>query len=226
HRWVWDLRYTTPTATRYAYPISAVPHRTPREPEGSLALPGTYTVRLKADGKVLSEPLRVTMDPRVTATEADLNVEFALEETLAGQVTASAEAALEAHSAREQVEKLSKDATGDLKEKLEAADTALNALLSGARGADGGEGEPGLDGVSREVAGLYGQVGQADAAPTAAQQEAAKKTGAEVTAVLEKWRKVKAGPLKALEGKLQAASLPGINLEQRPATMPEAGDED
>jgi hypothetical protein len=28
HRWVWDLRSTTPTATRHEYPISAVPHDT------------------------------------------------------------------------------------------------------------------------------------------------------------------------------------------------------
>jgi hypothetical protein len=34
HRWVWDLRGTTPTATRYEYPIAAVPHRTPRTPQG------------------------------------------------------------------------------------------------------------------------------------------------------------------------------------------------
>jgi len=36
HRWVWDLRATTPMATRYEYPISAVPHRTPRTPQGPL----------------------------------------------------------------------------------------------------------------------------------------------------------------------------------------------
>ena len=32
HHWEWDLRATTPTATSYEYPISAVPHRTPRTP--------------------------------------------------------------------------------------------------------------------------------------------------------------------------------------------------
>ncbi|HVC48474.1 MAG TPA: hypothetical protein VND90_14635 [Terracidiphilus sp.] len=230
HRWVWDLRYTTPTATEYSYPISAVPHRTPREPQGPLALPGTYTVRLKADGKVLSEPLRVTMDPRVKATAADLEAEFALEQTLAGQVSASAEGALEAHSAREQVEKLQKDAAPAMKETLEAADKALDTLLDGSKDSTGGEKgagkAPGLDGVSREVAGLYGQVGQADAAPTEAQQQAAKKVGAEVAEALEKWQKVKAGPLKALDLKLEAAQMPGIDLERRPTTMPQTGDED
>ena len=226
HRWVWDLRYTTPTATQYDYPISAVPHDTPREPMGPLALPGTYTVRLKADGTVLSEPLTVTMDPRVKATSEDLRALFELEQTLAGQVTSSAEAALEAHSAREQVEKQSKSATGALKESLAAADKALNELLDGAKGEDGAEKKSGLDGVSQEVAGLYGQVGQADAAPTAAQQQAAKKVSAEVAEALEKWQRVKAGPLKALDLKLQSENLPGIDLSRRPKTMPQTGDED
>ncbi|MGB6974409.1 MAG: glycoside hydrolase [Terracidiphilus sp.] len=230
HRWVWDLHGATPTATHYDYPISAVPHRTPREPKGPLALPGSYTVRLRADGKVRTEPLTVTMDPRVKATRADLEAEYALELRLAGQVTASAKAALEAHSAREQVEKLSKDATPAMKETLEAAEKALDALLDGAKDAAGGEEgagkAPGLDGVSREVAGLYGQVGQADAAPTAAQQQAAKKVGAEVAEALGKWQKLKSATLKTLDLKLAAASLPGIDLERQPTTMPQSGDED
>jgi photosystem II stability/assembly factor-like uncharacterized protein len=230
HRWVWDLHYTTPTATHYDYPISAVPHQTPREPQGPLALPGMYTVRLKADGKVLGESLTITMDPRVKATAADLKAMFALEQTLAGQVTASAEAALEAHSAREQVKKLEKDAAPAMKETLEAADKVLDALLDGAKdgavGEEGAEKPPGLDRVSQEVAGLYGQVGQADAAPTVAEQQAATKVGAEVAEVLEKWQKVKDGSLKTLDLKLEAAQMPGINLERRPATMPQTGDED
>src|SRR6202043_2839565 len=72
HRWVWDLRYTTPTATRYEYPISAVPHDTPRTPQGTLALPGTYTLRLTANGKSLTASLTIKMDPRVKASSAEL----------------------------------------------------------------------------------------------------------------------------------------------------------
>ncbi len=71
HRWVWDLHYATPTAPRYEYPISAVPHDTPRTPQGVLALPGTYTVRLTVGGKALTAPLTIKMDPRVTASSAD-----------------------------------------------------------------------------------------------------------------------------------------------------------
>ncbi|MDQ2763404.1 MAG: glycoside hydrolase, partial [Pseudomonadota bacterium] len=73
HRQVWDLHYAAPVAIRYEYPISAVPHRTPRVPQGPLALPGTYTVKLIADGRSTTAPLVITMDPRVHTSASDLN---------------------------------------------------------------------------------------------------------------------------------------------------------
>ncbi len=225
HRWVWDLRYTTPTATRYEYPISAVPHATPRTPQGPLALPGNYTVRLTAGGKTLTAPLTVKMDPRVTATRADLESLFRLESQLSGVVTSSAKAALEAHSAREQMEKLSRAASADTRKLLETEDKALDGLLNGSDKTEG-EKEPGLDDVAEEAVGLYGQVGQADAAPTAAQQRDGDRIGLESKEVVEKWERMKSSALPELNKKLAAAGLPAINLQQRPENMPEGGDED
>ncbi len=226
HRWVWDVRYATPTATRYEYPISAVPNDTPRTPQGSLAPPGTYTIRLTANGKTLTAPLTVKMDPRVTATRADLDSLFRLESRLAAVLTGSAKADLEAHSAREQIEKLKTNAAADMKESLEKQDQELGALLSGKEKSAGREGEPGLDDVAEEVAGLYGQVGQADAAPTAAQQAAGEHLAAESEEVLEHWERMKSISLPALNRKLTAAGMPAINLERKPENMPEGGDED
>ena len=65
HRWVWDLRYAAPVTTTRGYPISAVPMATPRGPEGPLALPGNYLVRLTVDGRRFEAPLTVKADPRV-----------------------------------------------------------------------------------------------------------------------------------------------------------------
>ena len=62
HRFVWDLRYAAPFSIGHGYPISAVPHATPREPLGPVAVPGTYTVRLTAQGKISTVPLNVIMD--------------------------------------------------------------------------------------------------------------------------------------------------------------------
>ncbi len=83
HRWVWDLRETAPPVSSHEYPISAVPGRTPPEPEGPLVLPGAYTVTLTVDGKTLTRPLTVGMDPRVSATSKDLAAQHAAARRLA-----------------------------------------------------------------------------------------------------------------------------------------------
>jgi photosystem II stability/assembly factor-like uncharacterized protein len=86
HRWVWDLRYAPPPATSREYPISAIPHRTPPEPEGPLVLPGAYTVTLTVDGKAFTRTLTVGIDPRVKATAADLAAQHAAARRLAADL--------------------------------------------------------------------------------------------------------------------------------------------
>jgi photosystem II stability/assembly factor-like uncharacterized protein len=78
HRFVWDLRYTPPDAMRHDYPMTATYHDTPREPRGPIALPGEYTVKLTVDGKSLTQPLTVKMDPRVKTPPAALKQQFDL----------------------------------------------------------------------------------------------------------------------------------------------------
>jgi hypothetical protein len=220
------LRYTTPIATNYEYPISAVPHDTPRTPQGPLALPGTYRVRLSADGKVLTAPLTVKMDPRVETSRADLETLFNLEFKLSGMVNSSSEAALQAHSIREQIEKVSKNASQELKESLEKSDEQLASLLDGVKNSAGIEEQPGLDDIAGEIAELYTQVGQVDAAPTDAQQEACTHVNEELAEVEKEWEKVKTSDLPELNHRLKGAHLPDLNLEQKPESMPESGDED
>jgi hypothetical protein len=78
HRFVWDLRYPRPGAVQRDFPISAVVHDTPLEPLGVLAVPGTYTVKLRVDGKVFTQPITLKMDPRTTITPLGLAQQFTL----------------------------------------------------------------------------------------------------------------------------------------------------
>ena len=78
HRFVWDYRYPRPKAVSYDYPISAMAHETPLAPEGVLALPGRYTVKLSVDGRTYTQPLTLKMDPRVEITPSVLHTQFAL----------------------------------------------------------------------------------------------------------------------------------------------------
>jgi photosystem II stability/assembly factor-like uncharacterized protein len=78
HRFVWDLREPPPQSVAQDLPISAVPHDTPRVPEGALVVPGRYTVTLDADGRTLQRSLTVVMDPRVSITSAQLRQQYTL----------------------------------------------------------------------------------------------------------------------------------------------------
>jgi photosystem II stability/assembly factor-like uncharacterized protein len=226
HRWVWDLRYETPVAGRYDYPISAVPHRTPRTPQGPLALPGTYKVRLTVEGKSFTASLSVKADPRVPATKADLAGLFEAETKLAAALSKSSQASLEAHSLSEQLQKLDASAPPDLKVTVASLQKELATVLDGARNATGAETEPGLDDLAGEAGGLYSEVGGADAAPTAAQWKAINHTGEEAEEALHRWQRFKDKTVPVLNAKLRAANLPQIDLKQKPLNMPEGGDED
>ena len=80
----WNIRYDNPPAFNhnYAQVMSAVPHETPYTPEGPLALPGVYTVRLTVDGKAYTQTVTVRNDPRSPASAADLQAQHALQMNL------------------------------------------------------------------------------------------------------------------------------------------------
>jgi photosystem II stability/assembly factor-like uncharacterized protein len=77
HRFTWDLHYTPASAQR-SYPISAIPFNTAPSPSSPWVLPGTYTVRLNVDGKSMTRPLTVRMDPRVKTSAEGLKQQFDL----------------------------------------------------------------------------------------------------------------------------------------------------
>ena len=85
----WDVRYDAPPAFTHTFEINANPGLTPPSPEGPLALPGTYTVRLTVDGRRYTQPLRVRNDPRSPATFADLRSQHALQMAIYGGLEAS-----------------------------------------------------------------------------------------------------------------------------------------
>jgi hypothetical protein len=166
------------------------------------------------------------MDPRVKVTEEELKTLFALENKLSGWVDASAQATLEAHSIEEQIGKLKPVAPAAVKDALEKLDKELAKLIAGTPKTDSSAAETGLDDVAGAAGGLYGAVGQADAAPTVAQKQACEETGKELGKVLHAWEGLKASSLAGVNSALHTAGLPELNLKQSPENMPDDGDED
>jgi photosystem II stability/assembly factor-like uncharacterized protein len=239
HRWVWDLHATAPVTTSRSYPIAAVPQDTPEIPQGPTVLPGTYTVRLTVDGKSYTAPLTVKMDPRVHVTAGALAAQFAVETQLAASLTATSNALLEARSMQQQVAAAPADSTAST--EIAAFKKQLTAIVEGDKGnkGNGNKGNevssataktapavPGLERTNNDLASLYGEIGMADAAPTAAEARDTVATLQKATTVMQHWNKWKQKGLPGLNRALHSAGLKEINPETKAPIEMGAGDED
>jgi len=227
HRWVWDLHETPPQSSAYGYPISAVPHDTPREPLGPSVLPGRYTVRLTAGGKILTAPLSVVMDPRVTTPAAGLSQQHEIEAHLAALINESFDAQAELRGLEHQLETLAKQASGPAAEAVGALRKKVSELAESPRGTSGSPSpEATVSRVAGELGQLYGQVGASDAAPTATQTAALAAVEKDDGAVMARWKAIKSTDLPALNRQLSGAGLAVINLKAEPEPASESQDEE
>ncbi len=228
HRFVWDLHETPPQSSGYNYPISAVPHDTPREPLGPNVLPGKYTVRLIAGGKTLTAPLTVLIDPRVPTPPAGLRQAHDAEVRLAAMMNETFDAVAELRALDQQLDTLSKQASGAVADAVSALRKKASAL-AGARG--GGffappSAEPSISRASGEVGGLYTQVSHVDAAPTATQTAALASAEKDEAEVMARWKAIKSTDIPALNKQLGGAGLTVIKLKAEPEPASESDDEE
>jgi hypothetical protein len=227
HRWVWDLRGPRPLATTYGYPISAVPFDTVRTPLGPSVLSGSYTVKLTVDGKTLTAPLEVRLDPRIKLAPAVLAQQHQLATRLSDLVTRSSQLVLQAQSTVDQLTRLAGKPAA-LKDPIDATLAKATAVLSGPKGpppAPGRERPPSLTGVSGKLVTLYRMV-DIDAAPTSVQGAEVAKAERELTQLATAWVAVRTGELAALNTALTAAGQPAIRPELAPQTQQDEGDEE
>jgi photosystem II stability/assembly factor-like uncharacterized protein len=214
HRWVWDLHYPAPDSPRHDYPIAAIPGDTPRFPLGPTALPGSYTARLTANGKTYTAPFTVKMDPRVHISGAALEKKFQMEMHLGSLLSQTSKAVMQAGSIREPLQKASEQATGATRDSIQAFQNKLAAILGGPTGfAAPPSSEVTLSRVSGQIAGLYGQVWQADAEPTLAQSEALATVERDATDAIKRWDAFRTSDLPALNRALHGANLPEVKIE-------------
>jgi photosystem II stability/assembly factor-like uncharacterized protein len=82
----WDIRYDNPPAFTHTYEINATVGETPVSPEGPLAAPGIYTLKLTVDGKAYTQTVSVKNDPRSPASSAELSAQARMQTMLYDRV--------------------------------------------------------------------------------------------------------------------------------------------
>ena len=117
----WDLRY--PSATSFPGMILWGGGVT-----GPAAPPGTYQVRMTADGKTQTQPLIVKRHPLFKVTDADLQEQFNLTIQIRDKVSEANNAVIQIRRIKTQVAERIGKSNGDA--KLKAAGDALTKNLS------------------------------------------------------------------------------------------------
>jgi photosystem II stability/assembly factor-like uncharacterized protein len=248
HRWVWDLRYAAPVAMTHGYPISAVPHATPRQPQGPLAVAGNYRVRLTVDGQRLEASLVLKPNPRVTTSAEALARQLNLATRLAALLTQSSQALLSAQSEEAQLKALPKEGmardavqsfearlgglTGSSEQKpvdsgaMEAKPPAAAGAAPPAGAAAPSAAPPlNLKEVQEQIAGLYAEVTRGDGDPTAAQLAATGTAERTLAGLMGTWQQLQAD-LPDLNKQLQAAKLAPVRADLAPPRDANFADEE
>ncbi|MEP6991269.1 MAG: hypothetical protein ABJA80_10090, partial [bacterium] len=207
----WDLRYDAPPALAHTFEINANPGLTPPSPEGPVALPGTYTLRLTVDGRSYTQPVSVSPDPHSPASLAALRAQHALLMRLTDAIRLAYEGHELAGALRLALRGAAPaGATPEMPDVAARAVTLLAQLdtvagLDGERGnrGRGGSGSPNFASLTGTLIAQLNAQDLGDMAPTAAALAAYTKTCTELAGVVRAWERVSTTDLVAFNTVLQ-----------------------
>jgi photosystem II stability/assembly factor-like uncharacterized protein len=217
HRFVWDLRYSLPKNV----------HSTFWGPSGPWALPGSYIVKLTANGKSSTQPLTIRMDPRVKTPQDALARQFELASQLAVRLGEVSTPLQQATGLRKQIDTRKEEAGGnaELQQALEALDKRIEVSVDPDSDADfmlfglaiPGKEQVTLPQASAALTKLLSIVQSADAAPTADATTASEKWEAVAQETLARWMALQKEDLANINFLLEKAKLKPLNLEETSA---------
>ena len=216
NRFAWDMRYPDALRIQEAGPSS-------KGLRGPMVAPGTYQVRLSVGGRDLTQSFELLKDPRVSATQQDLEDQFELLRRITDKVSEAHDAGNRLGGVRRQVDEWvvrsggtqARDAVSsqakDLKQRLTAVEEKLVELkiaeildrfINPAR-------------LNEKLAQLVSVVASSDSAPTRQSYEVFDKLSAETDAQLRSLQEVIDTDLAAFVKLVQENGIPAINVEQR-----------
>ncbi len=221
HRVTWNERWTRPQALGYDYAIGAVVGEgSIIQPEGPLALPGTYTAVLHAGTTTVRRTFVLRQDPRSTVPFSQLAASLALSQRIAPSLALARRGVGEQTAARKQLADLAKKAKAAGKTALLTRITAMQAKLTPVRGASSFGSE------SRMLASIETSLEGADFGPTEPQASFSALGIAHIASLWQAWSAMRDRDLPSLNKALAAAALPRVTIPsvaRLPFDPPEEG---
>jgi hypothetical protein len=215
HRFLWDMHLAPVPGIQPQYPIAAVYRNTAPAATSPWALPGKYTVVLTVGGKKYEQPLKLVMDPRVKASQADLAEQFKLSKQLYDEWLALNSISEAVRGIRGQlVEVRSRAPEGDLKTHITAFGEKLQALTGAGGGGPGGAApaaaRASIASTTGRIRTLFSLFEDVDLAPTPQAAGAVPEVVKDSKSLQESWQTIKSQDIPALNQELRAAGLPLI----------------
>ncbi|MGH9432631.1 MAG: glycosyl hydrolase, partial [Terriglobia bacterium] len=215
NRFAWDLRYEDAVKIEHynLYEYESGLH-------GPLAAPGEYSVRLTADGKTLTAPLTVKLDPRLKSAASDLEKQLRLALDIRERLTQIDTVVSQAQSLQAQLTALTRDLAGessrqaivkaanDLNAKLkDFVDTLIDPEITASE--DSLDYPIRLDG---KYAVLETTVENADHAPTQQSFDVFQSLNQRLDPIMARWESIRAKDLASLNAMMRKAKVPALRI--------------
>ena len=198
HRYVWDLRWGGESEAD----LGDDDYRAPRPPR---IVPGQYSVRLTVDGKSYTQPFKVAVDPRSSATPEVLQQQFQLAQQIYPEAMVARNALRQVESASKKLAALQPEVQSRHPELL-AQFTEVQSALG--RVKDGTLASPGsISGLAAASGGLASALSAVESGdrPTPSQALEVYQLSAQAAKnSLAEWKKLQSGALAQLNQALQA----------------------
>lgn len=205
HRFIWDLVWGgaggADTDAEADY----------RSPGGPRVTPGDYQVRLVVDGASQSQPLRIVMDPRSSATPAVLAHQFQLAKQMFMEAVDTRRALEEIGSVQKRfTDQQQGAATGDaqLNTTLTGAQSTLNKIADG-KGRTTDEG-PGLADAYKNLTSALRAVESGDRQTPAQAVAVYQQSDKQIKECMREWTDFKEKQLPQINEQLRSAHLPPV----------------
>jgi hypothetical protein len=226
----WNLRYDSPPVFRHSFEINANPGQTPVSPQGPVALPGVYTLRLTADGHRYTQTVTVRPDPRSPATP----VALAAQHTLQMNIMQGLRASYAGHQAALALRDALHGAVPAGTQGPELAEVASRAAAFAAqldtvagldaggrfRGRGGRAAAPSFIGINGALASQLTTQEQGDMAPTPAMVAEYASTCHELSSVITAWQRLSTTELGTFNGMLKQRGRPALTVSGEAVKAP------
>lgn len=212
HRFIWDLAWGS-SGAKETEADSGDDEDGP--PHGPRVAPGVYRVILTIDGQSFTQPLRIVMDPRSSATAAVLERQQEIGRRIYADSIRSRQALAEIQSAQKSLRSMQPQLkhNPELAARVEHLERSLKSLLAGGQRAQPGHGR-GLEAANTGLSSALRVVESGDRAIPAQAMQLYQQSSAAMKEYLQRWESLKSTEVQQLNEQLRRGGMKPLQLSQ------------